>query len=171
MKRLFQAIGTFSISRVLSPPIISVLFSSVLSHHSPQPLVISGPSLHTTQLIHHIAMSPSSSQTTPPGSSEAPSGSNFLPPYESAKLSHEPIPEPAKVIIAEPFGVIIESATPVLATPVLLQTPRHRQPHHPQEEETPRAGCTRLLWGLFILSDLAIAILLLCLLAGKPKSP
>ncbi|KLO92978.1 uncharacterized protein FFB20_08679 [Fusarium fujikuroi] len=116
-------------------------------------------------------MSSSSSQTIPPGSSETPSGSDFPPPYESAKLSHEPIPEPAKVIIAEPFGVIIEPATPVLARPVLLQNPRHRQPHHPQEEETSRAGCASLSCCLFILCDLFIAILLLCLFAGKPKSP
>ncbi|KAF5649204.1 hypothetical protein F25303_4741 [Fusarium sp. NRRL 25303] len=116
-------------------------------------------------------MSSSSSQTTPPGSSEPPSGSNFPPPYESAKLSHVPIPEPVKVIIAEPFGVIIEPARPILARPVLLQNPRHRQAHHPQEEETSRAGCASLFWGLFILGDLFITILLLCLLTGKPKSP
>lgn len=49
MKRLFQAIGTFSISRVLFPPTTSVLFCPITHHH-----LWSSRALLCTQLNSYI---------------------------------------------------------------------------------------------------------------------
>lgn len=73
-------------------------------------------------------MSSSSSQTTPPGSSEAPSGRNSPPTYELVELSHEPMAELVKVVV--------EPAMPAPTMPVQLQTQEHYEAHQSREEKS-----------------------------------
>ncbi|KAF4430913.1 hypothetical protein FACUT_8791 [Fusarium acutatum] len=91
--------------------------------------------------------SSSSSQTTPPGSSEASSGNKSPSSYESAILSHEPIPEPVHVII-EPLQVTVEPAMP--------------------EEEKPWWARKRELTGSIILIVWGVILAILVLL-GEVK--
>ncbi|CZR33380.1 uncharacterized protein FPRO_01778 [Fusarium proliferatum ET1] len=78
-------------------------------------------------------MSSSSSQTTPPGPSEAPSGRSSPPTYELAELSHEPMAELVKVVV-EPAMPAPTMHAPTM--PVQLQTQEHYEAHQSREEKS-----------------------------------
>ncbi|KAF5720424.1 hypothetical protein FMUND_4246 [Fusarium mundagurra] len=92
----------------------------------------------------------SSSQTTPPGSSEASGGHVSQPPYESAMLSREPMPEPVHVIV-EPLEMSLDTM------------PEEAKPWWARKRE-------RIGIFIFVLLDLITIILLILFMCQKTST-